>query len=271
MSDTLALPAHAMARIHDVTSVRSRLVETTLAVLHNCRCEGPHTAGVLRGFGFTGRSEAAVLRRRLAQRGVRAKDVPVSVVVALWGRHDEERSPPCVLVDAATDPTPEAERAAALAGVPLVRARSQKRGEMGEADRTIRSELVAALHATSVERSGAEGETFPSVAGQIPDIALEELRVVPNQPEVGRIRLRVHGSMPLTLESGTELRCAPVAGALRIDATSPAAEPRTWLTSRAEVDQVEGLHTVHRDGLCVSDLSAMVIEPLSRGVARYVV
>ncbi|GAB2730967.1 hypothetical protein [Nocardioides pakistanensis] len=109
------------------------------------------------------------------------------------------------------------------------------------------------------------------MAGQIPDIALEELRIVPNQPETGRIRLRVHGGMPLTLEAGTEVRCIPVAGALRVEAAPPSEEARTWLTPSVEVEQLEGLHTVRRDGLCVADLTALLVEPLPRPVTRYVV
>lgn len=67
--------------------------------------------------------------------------------------------------------------------------------------------LLPALHATSVARPGTEQDIFPSLGGQIPDVALEEVRVLPNQPEAGRIRLRVSDGTPLTLEPGTELRC----------------------------------------------------------------
>jgi hypothetical protein len=178
----------------------------------------------------------------------------------------EEPTHVCVYVDATGEHGFEAERVAALSGAPVVTARTERRAP---------SEELHAEHLPVLRTFFDHGDlphTFPSVAGQIPDVAFDEVRVVPNQPETGLRRIRVGDEMPRTLPPGAELVVRPLAGAARVEARAADGEVRTWITSQIRVEQLADVHTVHRDGLCFADLDGVLsITAQPEGLRRYVV
>ena len=225
--------------------------------------------GVLRGFGHARRAEAAAIRRRLAREDVEARDLAsamAATVVTTASLRGETLPHVCAYVDATGGAGLEAERVAALAGVPIIRAR----GREIEDDPTPRLEEKPLLR--TFFHHGDELHLFPSVSGQIPDVAFDEVRVVPNQPETGELRLTVGSSMPVVLEAGTELVVKPLPGLARVAAQPVRGEARTWMTEEALVEQVSGIHTVHRDGLCFADLDGVLsIAGHQAGLRRYTV
>jgi hypothetical protein len=247
-------------------SRRSRLVEVAVALSAECSCASS-VVGVLRGFGTSGRVEAATLRRRVGRHGVRVQDMPVAItattLAAATARGESDKHHVCVFVDATGGEDLVAERVAALSGVPLVTARRPRQGDPGEP----RSERLAVLRTFSDH--GDHPLMFPSVSGQTPDVAFEEVRVTPNQPETGELRLVVGAEMPQTLPIGTEVVVVPLSGMARVEAKSGRGEEnRTWIAPSVEIEQVSGIHTVHRDGLCVADLNASLSVAAQRAGLR---
>jgi hypothetical protein len=172
----------------------------------------------------------------------------------------------CVYVDATGGNSLEAERVAALSGVPIVRARA--RGD--EEETTPRLDEMPTLR--TFFHHGDKPHMFPSVTGQIPDVAFDEVRVVPNQPETGELRITVGRNVPVVLEAGTELVVQPLPGLASVVARPVRGEPRTWMTEEVRVEQVSGIHTVHRDGLCFADLDGVLsIAGQRSGLRRYTV
>ena len=170
----------------------------------------------------------------------------------------------CVYVDATGGTGLEAERVAALAGVPIVRAR----GTEHEDAPTARLEEKPLLRTFFHQRG--ELHVFPSVSGQIPDVAFDEVRVVPNQPETGELRLTVGRNLPVVLGTGTELVVQPLPGLARVVTRPVRGDERTWMTEEVRVEQVSGIHTVHRDGLCFADLDGVLSVTGQRtGLRRY--
>jgi hypothetical protein len=225
--------------------------------------------GVLRGFGHTRRAEAAAIRRRLSRHGIDVRDLAAAMAasaVTTASLHGETLPHVCVYIDATGGKGLEAERVAALAGVPIV----QDRGRELEADPTPRLEEKALLRIFF--HQGDELHMFPSVSGQIPDVAFNEVRVVPNQPETGELRLTVGHNLPMVLETGTELVVQPLPGLARVVARRVRGDERTWMTEEVRVEQVSGIYTVHRDGLCFADLAgALSIAGQQAGLRRYTV
>jgi hypothetical protein len=249
-------------------SRRSRVVEAATAVTGDCGCGAP-VVGVLRGFGHAGRAEAAVIRRRLSRHGIEVRDLAAAMTVSAVttaSLRGETLPHMCVYVDATGGAGPEAERVAALAGVPIVRARGREL-EDGPAPRLEEKPLLRTFF-----HQRDELHMFPSVSGQIPDVAFEEVRVVPNQPETGELRLTVGRNLPVLLEIGTELVVEPLPGLARVVARPVRGDERTWMTEEVRVEQVSGLHTVHRDGLCFADLDGVLsIAGQQAGLRRYTV
>jgi hypothetical protein len=172
----------------------------------------------------------------------------------------------CVYVDATGGQSLEAERVAALVEVPIVRARERE----SEGEPTPRFEEMPILR--TFFHHGDKPHMFPSVTGQIPDISFDEVRVVPNQPETGELRMTVKGTMPFVLDAGTELVVQPLPGLARVVARPASGEPRTWMTKEVRVEQVSGIHTVHRDGLCFADLDGVLsVAGQQSGLRRYTV
>jgi hypothetical protein len=172
----------------------------------------------------------------------------------------------CVYVDATGGNSLEAERVAALAEVPVVRAGDRE----SEAETTPRLEEMPTLR--TFFDHGDQPHMFPSVTGQIPDVAFDEVRVVPNQPETGEVRMTVKGTLPFVLDAGTELVVQPLPGLARVVARAASGEPRTWMTEEVRVEQVSGIHTVHRDGLCFADLDGVLsVAAQQSGLRRYTV
>jgi hypothetical protein len=172
----------------------------------------------------------------------------------------------CVYVDATGGKSLEAERVAALAGVPIVRGRERQREQ----------EVAPRLEEMPILRTffhlGDKPHMFPSVSGQIPDVAFDEVRVVPNQPETGELRMTVAGTVPFVLDAGTEVVVHPLPGLARVVARPVRGEPRTWMTEEVRVEQVSGIYTVHRDGLCFADLDGVLsIAGQQSGLRRYTV
>ena len=250
-------------------SRRSRVVEAASAVAGECSCGSP-VVGVLRGFGHARRSEAAALRRRVSRQSVEVRDLAAAMTasaVATASLRGEDLPHVCVYVDATGGNGLEAERVAALAGVPIVRARAREH----EGEMTPRLEEMSILR--TFFHHGDHAHHFPSVSGQIPDVAFDEVRVVPNQPEAGELRMTVRGNtMPMLLDPGTELHVQPLPGLARVLARPVRGEPRTWMTEEVRVEQVSGIHTVHRDGLCFADLDGVLsIAGRQSGLRRYTV
>lgn len=131
----------------------------------------------------------------------------------------------------------EAERVAALAGVPMVRARAREH----EAEATPRLEEMPIVR--TFFHHGDQPHLFPSVSGQIPDVAFDEVRVAPNQPETGELRMTVGDNLPMVLEAGTELVVQPLPGLARVVARPVRGEARTWMTDEVRVEQVSGIHS----------------------------
>ena len=248
-------------------SRRSRIVEAASAVANECACGSP-VVGVLRGFGHARRSEAAAIRRRLSRENVDVHDLAAAMTasaVATASQRGEKLPHVCVYVDATGGNGLEAERVAALVGVPIVRARDREH----EGETTPRLEQMPILR-TFFHHD--EPHMFPSVSGQIPAVAFDEVRVVPNQPETGELRMTVGENVPMVLETGTELVVHPLPGLARVVARPLRGEERTWMTDEVRVDQVSGIHTVHRDGLCFADLDGVLsIAGQQTGLRRYTV
>jgi hypothetical protein len=244
------------------------MVEAASAVANQCACGSP-VVGVLRGFGHARRSEAAAIRRRLSRDGVKVRDmaaaVTASTVITASPRHGSLPHV-CVYIDATGGNSLEAERVAALADVPIVRAGGSESGGA-----TVpQLEAVPTVRTSFQHRD--EPQLFPSVTGHIPDVAFEEVRVVPNQPETGELRMTVGDAMPLLLEAGTELVVRPLPGLARVVARPVRGEARTWMADEVRVEQVSGIHTVHRDGLCFTDLDGVLsIAGQQTGLRRYTV
>lgn len=249
-------------------SLRSRVVEAASAVAGECACGKP-VVGVLRGFGHARRSEAAAIRRRLSRDGVEVHDLAAAMTASAFttaSLRGETLPHVCVYVDATGGNGLEAERVAALAEVPLVRARERE----SEGEMTPRLEEMPILR--TFFHHGDEPHMFPSVSGQIPDVAFDEVRVVPNQPETGELRLSVGSTMPVVLGAGAELVVQPLPGLARVLARPVRGEPRTWMTEEVRVEQLSGIHTVHRDGLCFADLDGVLsIAGQQSGLRRYTV
>jgi hypothetical protein len=249
-------------------SRRSRIVEAASAVARECSCGYP-VVGVLRGFGHARRSEASAIRRRLSRAGVEARDLAAAMTasaVTTASLRGETVPHVCVYVDATGGGGLEAERVAALAEVPVVRAPERK--SEGETD--LRFEEMPTLR--TFFHHGEQPHIFPSVTGQIPDIAFDEVHVVPNQPETGELRMTVNGTGPLVLDAGTELVVQPLPGLARVVAHPVRGEARTWMTQEVRVEQLSGIHTVHRDGLCFADLDGVLsITGQPSGLRRYTV
>lgn len=242
------------------------------AAVQGCECPGPHSIGLLRGFGHAGRAEALALRQRLARRGLVAREVPITVAVTLWADGPRGSTPkrPCVLVDVARDGSGrEAERAAALAEAPVV-TRSRAHG-VASPGRVARTELLPALQVHRRPQGLMRQVTFPSAAGHISDIALRDVRVQPNQPETGEVRLRLMDGLPLTLQPGAEVTMVPRSDAVQVEVIETQGEPRTWFARRVVLEQIAGQHVVHRDGLRVADLTALTVERLPHMVVRHAV
>lgn len=171
----------------------------------------------------------------------------------------------CVYVDATGGTGLEAERVAALAGVPIVRARGTEHEDAPTA-RLEEKPLLRTFHQRGVLY------VFPSVSGQISDVAFDEVRVVPNQPETGELRLTVGHNLPVVLETGTELVVQPLPGLARVVTRPLRGDERTWMTEEVRVEQVSGIHTVHRDGLCFADLDGVLsVTGQGRGLRGYTV
>jgi hypothetical protein len=249
-------------------SRRSRLVEASTAVADECHC-GSRAVGVLRGFGHARRSEATALRRRLSSQGAETDDLPAAIAASAFTAASAQSERPrhvCVYIDASGDQSLDAERVAALAGVPIVRASA--RGQ--DAQALPRFEEMPALRTSFDHRD--ESSMFPSVIGHVPDVAFAEVRVMPNQPETGQLRITVGEELPRVLDRGTELVVSPLPGLARIQARTAQGDSRTWMTPEVRVEQVSGIHTVHRDGLCFADLEGVLsIASLEPALRRYTV
>jgi hypothetical protein len=223
-------------------------------VARECPCGSP-AVGVLRGFDRTRRSEAAALRRKLSRHGVAAHDLAAAIAASALTEASLRSEKPrhvCVFLDATGESSLEAERVAALAEVPIVRARECQQ----DPEALPRFEEMPVLR--TFFDHGDQPHMFPSITGQIADIAFEDVRVVPNQPETGEVRITVGEELPRVLDAGTELIVSPLPGLARVEARAAQGEPRTWMTPEIRVEQVSGIHTVHRDGLRFADLDGVL-------------
>lgn len=200
---------------------------------------------MLRGFDGRSRQQANRIRARLTGLdGIRADAAAVPVLVLDPRAH--HRGHVCVYVDA-SDRSTECERIAALTHTPLATLN-------GSADHPG-PQRVAALRARFDSGSGdASPRPFPSAVARVPEVAFESFLVAPNQPETGDLSLRIGGQHPRDLVKGSSvsLRCLPEA--MLVEAIDSHGEATSWLVSTAEIQQQSGLHTIYRDGLCITDL-----------------
>lgn len=220
-------------------SRRSRVVDAATSVARDCDC-GAAVVGVLRGFGHARRAEAAALRRRLRREKVEVRDLaaPMTASAATAASVRGEPLPHvCVYVDATAGTGLDAERVAVVAGVPIVRA-GDGASEVNTAPRLEQTPCLRTFF-----HHDDELQMFPSVSGQVPDVGFDEVRVVPNQPETGQLRLTVGDSLPVTLETGTELVVRPLPGLAHVVSRPMGGEPRTWMTEEV---RVAGLWPAHR-------------------------
>jgi hypothetical protein len=96
--------------------------------------------------------------------------------------------------------------------------------------------------------------TFPSAAGVEAAVAFEVVRIAPNQPEQGAIRLQVTDAMPQDLDPGSTLELRPLGDRTRVTSDGPTGRRRTWFAREVTVGQRYGVHVVERDALPVADL-----------------
>lgn len=150
----------------------------------------------------------------------------------------------CVYVD--TSASGEARRGAALTHTPLVAIRDVTAG----AAHTMRTPVLRVTH---------EGESFPSTAGRVVDLAFDEVAVRPNQPELGEIARRI-GDEPLWRHSerGAAVVATVLPETMLVRGSTPGGPDSQWMTSRLSVRRLDGLFPVTRDGLCVSDLQEAI-------------
>lgn len=172
----------------------------------------------------------------------------------------------CVLLDATGDRSRDAERVAALAAVPMVVGRRTT----DSSDREVRRERLAVLR--TFFDHGDHPHTFASVAGQIPDISFDEVRVSPNQPETGELQVEIGDQLPTAFAPGTELVVRPLDGLAQVEAVHLRGQPGTWIASGLRIHQIAGLYTVRRDGLQVADLDGILsVTAPPAGLVRIVV
>lgn len=243
-------------------SPTTRLVTTALAAARACDCDSDRRrVCVLRGFDRRSRQQANRIRSRLTRlSGVRAHDAAVPVMAL--DPTANHRGHVCAFIDA-SDRSTEAERIAALTHTPLVTLN-------GSADHPG-PQHIPTLRARFDTGSGeASPRPFPSAVGRVPDVAFETFLVVPNQPETGDLSVSIGDQHPRDLVHGTsvKLRCLPEA--MLVEAIDPHGDATSWLTSTAEIQQHSGLHTIYRDGLCITDLDqALAIHHDPTGLHRH--
>ncbi len=247
-------------------SATTRLVARALIVIERCGCSAEdRRAVVLRSFDGGSRRRAGQIRARLRRDGaVPAVDAAVPVLALDPARQRDRHM--CAYVDC-NDGTGEAERIAALTHTPLVALPPP-----GQGPEPARSGLARpALRAHFTSSSGGSGaRPFPSTTGRVPDVAFDTFLIAPNQPEAGKLDVRVGEVGRRALDPGTSvsLRCLPEA--ILVEAIDPRGQAVTWLGDRVEVRQHSGIHRIYRDGLCVTDLSdAVVVEHDPEAVRRF--
>ncbi len=256
MTDLVARDVNSLSHV-------TRLVEGTLACVEATQCCAAPVVTVLRGFDVGSRRRTTAVSDRLRRHDLTVR----SAIAALVADHDhlvgalkspQERRHTCVFVDATSRGHLEVDRIAGWYGIPVVTTLRD----------TPPHQALLRMHGT--DTSAGELRTFPSAAGKVVGVAFDVVTVVPNQPETGVLRLHLEDGFPVDLPTGYEVELRLLDEHVRVHATSPASDSRTWVTSTATVDQLEGVHTVHRDGLLVADLDdCLVVDVDATGLTRW--
>lgn len=142
----------------------------------------------------------------------------------------------------------EADRLAAHARIPLVSLATGVDRGGGSIERAV-------LRATFDSGDADDVQTFPSAVGRVPHIAFDTFLVVPNQPETGQLAARITDTTWRSLRPGAAISVRTLPEVMLVEAVDVHGSAETWLTQRMDVRQIAGLHRIHRDALCVTDLT----------------
>lgn len=135
---------------------------------------------------------------------------------------------------------------------------------------TAPAPVVAAFGATGP--SPAHRCAVLDATGHDACAALEHWRWRANQPERGRLALRLDESTETLLSPGTGLVVRPRRGRLEVETVEDSSAGHLWAAaSRVLVRQVDGLHLLSKDGVLVDDAPPSVCLVIDdRGAARRV-
>lgn len=256
--DDTTSPSAVPGSVSDVT----RLADAAQHRVEQCGCDAP-TVTVLRGFDASSRLRARQVRARLRGRGIATSVTAAPMVDA--HRHGgggaaamllEARTSAhvCVLVDATAGGRLEVDRIGGWLRRPVVALSSPPRSTTMTSTQ-VRAVIRAEL---SVHEEWLTNPAQPSASGRVVGIAFNDVVIEPHEPETGRLQLQLSDGRLRPLPAGSSISVHMDYGQLRLTTVAPSGEGRCWTTRLARVDQLNGLHTVWRDGLRVADLESSI-------------